>query len=151
MLIPEDIYRLVKQAMPIPCVDLIVIDKLGRALLVKRANYPALGEWWFPGGRVHFLETRHGAVKRKLAEECNLDAVAITELGSFDLIFPVTELEPAIHGITTLFLVRVAHTTNLKLDDQSNAADWRPPQAWLDEKLHPFVATALTNNPAKAL
>ena len=67
MLIPEDIYRLVKQAMPIPCVDLIVIDKLGRALLVKRANYPALGEWWFPGGRVHFLETRHGAVKRKLA------------------------------------------------------------------------------------
>ncbi len=148
MHIPEDIYHVVKQTMPIPCVDLVVLDRIGRVLLVKRANHPASGQWWFPGGRVHFLETRQAAALRKLREECNLNARAVTELGSLDVIFAGTRAEPPSHAIATLFLAQVEDATSLKLDRQSNAAEWRAPQAWLAETLDPYVAAALCRIPA---
>ena len=141
---------MVKETMPVPCVDLVVLDPIGRALLVKRVNHPAIGQWWFPGGRVHFLESREAAAARKLAEECNLVAVALTDLGSFDLIISGAELALPSHAITTLFLVRVVDTTNLRLDQQGSAAEWRAPQAWLGETLHPFVAGALRSIPPDA-
>jgi colanic acid biosynthesis protein WcaH len=148
MLIPEDIYRVVKQTMPIPCVDLVVLNRAGHVLLLKRANHPARGQWWFPGGRVHFLEDRQAAALRKLREECNLDAKAMTELGSFDLIMAGSGEEPPSHGITTVFLMQVEDATTLRLDLQSTAADWRVPHAWQAETLHPFVAGALRRVPA---
>ena len=143
MLIPEDIYRVVKHSMPIPCVDLVVLDPAGRALLVRRANDPARGQWWFPGGRVHYLETRQAAALRKLKDECNLEAGKIAELGCYDIFINGSGAQPASHGITTLYLIHVSEATNLRLDQQSEAAEWRSPHAWLATNLHPFVAAAL--------
>lgn len=147
MHIPEDIYRVVKRTMPIPCVDIVVLDRVGRVLLVKRANHPASDQWWFPGGRVHFLEARQATALRKLREECNLNATAVTELASLDVIIAGIGAEPPSHGITTLFLVQVEDVTSLRLDRQSNAAEWRTPRDWLAETLHPFVAAALLRIP----
>ena len=142
MFIPEDIYRVVRQSMPIPCVDLVILDQSGRVLLLKRANYPAQGQWWFPGGRVHFLEARQAAALRKLKEECNLDAAKVTELGGHDVIITGQGMPPS-HSITALFLVNVDQVADLRLDRQSQAAEWRGPQEWLAEGLHPFITSVL--------
>jgi len=141
--IEEGLYRKIVRVMPIPCVDLLVTDRTGRVLLVKRKNEPAKGQWWFPGGRVHHGETRAVAAKRKLWEECGLVPESVAEMGTYDLILPVPPPQEASHAITTLFLVRVSKTT-IGVDEQSAAADWRTFGDWKGDHLHPFVAEGLT-------
>lgn len=91
--------------MPIPCVDLLVLDSGGNVLLLKRSNAPAKGQWWFPGGRVHLGEARAAAALRKLREECGLDTIAAApeEILTADLILPHGQGCTS-HTITTVFI-----------------------------------------------
>lgn len=125
--------------MPIPCVDLLVVDNAGNILLVKRQNEPAKGQWWFPGGRVYYKEKRRDAAIRKLKEECNLNAINIQELGTYDLILEDTMTNSMVHGITTLFYMDVHNRESFKLDDQSIDSDWRTPKRWQKEEIHSFI------------
>jgi colanic acid biosynthesis protein WcaH len=139
MQIPQNIYAQIVRLMPIPCVDLLVKDEGGRVLLIKRANEPAKGQWWFPGGRVHFLETREQAAKRKLKEECGLEAFQMKEIGTYDVILDMPGDEKQRHGITSLFYVSVREKAEIILDAQSFAAEWRLQEDWLKVNLHQFV------------
>lgn len=144
MMIPEDIYAQIVRQMPIPCVDLIVEDDQGRVLLIKRADEPAKEQWWFPGGRVHYLETRMQAVVRKLREECGLEASQCSEIGTYDVILDIpSEIGPR-HGVTTLFHVNVGMQNDFTLDFHSSKADWRLPGEWLNEGLHSFIQKGLS-------
>ena len=143
MMIPEDIYSQIVHQMPIPCVDILVEDDQGRVLLIKRADEPAKEQWWFPGGRVHYLETRMQAVVRKLREECGLETSQLVEIGTYDVILEIPgEMGPR-HGVTTLFHVRVGMHKDFALDFHSSEADWRFPGEWLNEGLHFFVRQGL--------
>jgi colanic acid biosynthesis protein WcaH len=146
MMIDEILYNRILRVMPIPAVDLIVEDENRRILLARRANEPAKGMWWFPGGRVHFLETRVQAAKRKLQEECALMPVQMSELGTYDVIVERSD-DPAVkvHGISTLYRVRVNSKDGFVLDAQNSEADWQLPQEWLQLDLHPFVKEQLLN------
>lgn len=139
MHIPQNIYAKIVRIMPIPCVDLLVEDANGRILMVKRANDPAKGQWWFPGGRVHYLETREQAAKRKLKEECGLDALQVKEMRTYDVILDMPDDENPSHGITTLFYIRVRQQGSVVLDAQSLDSDWRTPEEWLCESFHFFI------------
>ncbi len=139
MILEENLYRQICRVMPIPCVDLIVEDARGRVLLLKRKNEPTRGQWWFPGGRVDFGETRFQAVGRKLKEECGLVAVKVQELGTYDLFF---DQEPK-HAITTIFQVAIQNPENLKLDGQSEQSDWRVPSDWEKVELNTFIKTII--------
>lgn len=147
MHIPENIYAQIVRLMPIPCVDLLVEDENGRILLIKRANEPAKGQWWFPGGRVHFLEKREKAAIRKLKEECGLEAFQITEAGTYDVIFDEMPLDSSCydsHGITTVFHV-VVNNKMVKLDKQSSLYAWKNINEWLTELDNEFLVTVLTS------
>ena len=144
MIISEDLYSQIRRVMPIPCVDLVVSDESDCVLLVKRKNEPARGQWWFPGGRVHYKETREAAAVRKLWEECGLEAVSIEELGTYDVILDMPSNNLPSHGITTLFHMRIRKCGTVQLDDQSVAADWRTFQQWQSEHLHSFVRDGLS-------
>jgi 8-oxo-dGTP diphosphatase len=61
----------------IRCVGAVVLDDVGRLLMVRRAKEPGQGRWSVPGGRVETGETDHQAVIREVAEETGL-AVEIT-------------------------------------------------------------------------
>jgi 8-oxo-dGTP diphosphatase len=63
---------------PLVGVGGVVIDQ-GRALLVRRAREPALGEWTIPGGLLEVGETLAAAVERELREETGL-VVRVVEL-----------------------------------------------------------------------
>ena len=71
-LIPEDIYRSFVDAMPVLCVDCIIVNEKGQYLLLKRMGEPLKGEWWTPGGRVLKGEKLENAVRRKIGEELGI-------------------------------------------------------------------------------
>lgn len=143
MIINKELYRQVLQIMPIPCVDLIVVDHNKRVLLARRTNEPAMGEWWFPGGRVHYLETRVDAAVRKLREECGLESDQLVELGAFDVIVERSDNSSKSHAITTLYFARVGSPPIFTLDSQNSEAEWRLPLEWLKMELHPFIQRGL--------
>jgi ADP-ribose pyrophosphatase YjhB (NUDIX family) len=142
-MLPEALFRQISQKLPIACVDLLIQDADGLILLVKRKNEPAAGCWWFPGGRIWFKEARKNAVRRKLLEETGLKTETINEMATFDLIFPDMPEGVPSHGITSLFHVSVNHS-NVKLDMQSEMAEWHSAEHWLATDLHPFMSQMLT-------
>jgi len=150
----EETYQRAIRALPIACVDLLVsrpkevgwyeLDE-DEVLLVRRANEPLAGHWWFPGGRIHLGETRLEAGKRKLKQECGLtqshdpkwlqkrvhDVIVERRDGSLS------------HSLTTVFWVEIEwiHSTVI-LDAQSIDHRWRSARAWLTDEsvsLHPWV------------
>ena len=138
MRIPEALFSQILQVMPIPCVDILVVNEKGDVLLVLRRNEPAAGQWWFPGGRVLFGELRCDAAKRKLEEECGISSTHFQEIGTFD-IFCDVGADKRFHSITTLYVVKVEAAREIRLDHQSSDARWLPLQRWLSHQLHPFV------------
>ena len=143
MNINKSLYQQIVQVMPIPCVDLIVADDHGQVLLARRKNEPAMGEWWFPGGRVHYLETRVDTAIRKLREECGLESDQLVELGTFDVIVERSDNGSKLHGVTTLYFARVGGDQICTLDSQNSEAEWRLPLEWLKIELHPFIECGL--------
>ena len=67
-MIEEILYNKIIDVIPIICVDGFII-KDSKILLLKRTNYPALGEWWVPGGRVLKNESLDSAIIRKIKDE----------------------------------------------------------------------------------
>ncbi|MDM8537357.1 NUDIX domain-containing protein [Desulfobacterales bacterium HSG17] len=57
---------------PIPAACIIVTDKTGRLLLVKRSVKPKIGLWCLPGGFMELGETPEQAALRELKEETGL-------------------------------------------------------------------------------
>ncbi len=135
--VPETLFRKIITVVPIACVDLLVVNRERNILMVKRKNEPAIGQWWFPGGRVHYGETRIDAAERKLKEECGLAIFKMEEFGTFDVILPLPEGNKS-HAITTVF---VMHTSgkNVVIDSQSNAYKWDSFENWSCKVLHPFI------------
>lgn len=139
MHIPDNIYSQITRLMPIPCVDLLAEDEKGRILLIKRSNEPVKGQWWFPGGRVHFLETREQAAIRKLKEECGLESFQVKEMSTDDVILDMPDDANPRHGISTLFHIKVRKQGDVVLDSQSHDSDWRTPEEWQSESIHFLV------------
>jgi ADP-ribose pyrophosphatase YjhB (NUDIX family) len=144
MRIPEELYQQFRRSMPLACVDLIVVDRGFRVLLLLRKTHPACGEWWFPGGRVLYLETRRQAALRKLREECGIHASSADEIGTYDVMLDDPGKGFTSHGVTTLFVIRANVTADTTLDAQSAARAWRTPERWRQEPLHDFVLAGLS-------
>lgn len=142
MWIEQKYFDIIKKSMPIPCVDILVMNNVGHILMVRRNNEPAKSEWWFPGGRIYYGETRKFAAQRKLKEECGIIVNALIEQGTYDLLLNYNNKKTS-HGITTLFKTKIA-TTKVYLDNQSSDYDWRKAKDWLKEDLNDFLITTLT-------
>jgi ADP-ribose pyrophosphatase YjhB (NUDIX family) len=143
MFIEETLYAEIIKSMPIPCVDLIVMDQVGRVLLLKRKNAPASNQWWFPGGRVLFGELRSDAARRKLRQECGLTQIkSLEELRTFDWFFSF-QGGKRVHSVTTLFKVVVDSDKEITLDEQSIDARWDYSKSWMLMELDPMVTQGL--------
>ncbi|MBI4945434.1 MAG: NUDIX hydrolase [Bacteroidetes bacterium] len=141
--IRDDLYNVILQSLSIPCVDLLVRNKKGEILLVKRKNEPEKDKWWVPGGRVHFGEKRTDTAIRKLKEECNLEGTHYTEIGNFEFVYNLKN-DRVIHNISSLYSVTV-NSENVTLDEQSSDFSWRSSDAWLRESLSEFITDIIKN------
>lgn len=143
--IPDDLYRQIINVMPIPCVDLIVEDSKGRILMLKRKNEPSKGQWWLPGGRIHFGESRIDAARRKLEEECGLKEKSLLEMGTFDLIYPPKKVRAYVtHGISTVFIVEVVPGI-VRADKRHSAGiKWGNSDYWLANTKDEYLRRILT-------
>lgn len=137
MHLPKEEYERIITIFPRVCVDILLTDTTGHVLLLKRTNQPAIGQWWFPGGRVHIGETRHQAAHRKLKEECVLPVGDLIELGSFDLFFEIDQ--HTYHDVTILFRRQIPAGTQIVLDSQASAMDWFYPGQCQELGLHQYV------------
>src|SRR5215510_12408575 len=81
MTLPHEEYKKVLSAIPIVCVDCLVVNENEEYLLVKRANPPLKGEYWVPGGRLYKNERILDAVHRKMREEIGIGVDVVTILG----------------------------------------------------------------------
>lgn len=70
-------------AQPVVGVGAVVVRD-GRALIVKRAHEPLLGEWSLPGGRIHLGESLIDAVRREVKEETGLEVHPGPIIETFD-------------------------------------------------------------------
>ena len=138
MLIERKEYERIIRIFPRVCVDILLVDTNGRVLLLKRSNQPAIGKWWFPGGRVHIGETRLQAAHRKLKEECALPVGELTELGSFDLFFEIEQT--TYHDVTILFRMQVTSGTKIVTDAEASSFGWFYPGQCRDLALDPYVS-----------
>ncbi|WP_193162437.1 GDP-mannose mannosyl hydrolase [Enterobacter ludwigii] len=58
---------------PLISVDLIILNKEGKALLGQRLNRPALSHWFVPGGRIFKDESFEAAFKRITKDELGIE------------------------------------------------------------------------------
>lgn len=72
----------------IPCVGAIVRDDVGRLLMIRRGQEPALGSWSLPGGRVEPGESDEEAVAREVAEETGLTVRVGALIGRIEIPAP---------------------------------------------------------------
>ncbi len=72
-----------------------VVIHSGRALLVRRAAPPLLGEWSIPGGLLEVGETLREGVARELREETGLVVRVVRLIDAFDRIFPADKKQAA--------------------------------------------------------
>lgn len=110
-------------ARPVPVVRLIVRDRGGKVLILRRAA-TAYGEgaWCLPGGKVDYGETVEQAVAKELREETTLTCESARFLFYQDSLPP----EPGgMHCINLYFECRVRG--ELVLNPESSASAWIGP------------------------
>lgn len=125
--IPEKLYRNIVSSVPTCCVDAVVVCD-NQFLLAKREKAPLKNHWWFPGGRLFFMESPKVGIKRKLKEELGINAVKRIELldvgenkyyqkGYFNL--------PS-HTINVVFLAEISkkEADKIRLDFQHSKFQW---------------------------
>ena len=146
--IRSELYNIILQAMSVPCVDILVTNKANEILLIKRKNAPAKDEWWIVGGRILFGEKRIDTAKRKVLEECGLEANSIKKLTDFEFVFN-TPGQQIIHNVSTIFQTQV-DSNQVKLDSQSSEYGWKSAEDWLKEPLDDFIKNLLINKTKKS-
>lgn len=133
--IPTELYQQIHAAVPIACVDIVLVHN-DQILLGQRTNQPAQGQLWFPGGRVHKGETRSAAAIRKALEETGLAVTLIAELGTEETIFPDGPFGTPTHTINTVFLATPDTPSPMSEDAQHDTLTWF---ATIPADVHPYV------------
>jgi 8-oxo-dGTP diphosphatase len=90
-----------------------------RALVVRRATPPLLGEWSIPGGMLELGEKLRDGMVREILEETGLTVEAGPVLDVFDSIFPDAEGRTQYHYVLVDFLCRAISGTAAASSDVS--------------------------------
>ena len=93
-------YEYPRPAMSVDIVVCRVIDEAEHLLLIQRKHDPFRGAWALPGGFMDEGETLEQAAARELKEETGLDAIQVTQIGTFSAV----DRDPRYRVISTAFV-----------------------------------------------
>lgn len=146
--IDEDFYKKSLEYLPILTIDLILQNKLGEFLLVKRSNHPLKGEFWTPGGRVHKGETLQHAAVRKCKEETGLDTQLLNWnfIGLFEGNFRKShfDLNCSTHTVSIVYHHQLNIDDNVVIDNQSS--DYKFSKSLPEKFIRLFQNSLITQN-----
>jgi colanic acid biosynthesis protein WcaH len=135
--IPAKTFAECLDRLPQVCVEVVVTHD-GGVLLAQRANPPAEGEWFWPGGRLYKGERLDGAARRVVGEELGLAVELDGRLGVEEHFWEAAAPDGADsrHTVNVVYEVSPADGLDVTLDDQHD--DWRLLRA-PDPDLHEYV------------
>jgi ADP-ribose pyrophosphatase YjhB (NUDIX family) len=81
------LYKQIMKRMPIASVE-AVIEINGALLFLRRKNMPAMGQWWFPGGRIKKGESLEETLSWEIKEETGLELVSSKLINVYSRVFP---------------------------------------------------------------
>jgi len=128
-LIERGLYQKISGSVPIVCVDLLILNRDKKLLLVKRRNHPLKGHWWVVGGRILLGETPTDAAYRKAKEEVGLELVKPSRFGCRFIGYYSDIYRENAFGkmrcqtISLVYRCR-SETETVRLDEQSSAYRW---------------------------
>lgn len=140
--IPEDQFESFTARLPECCVE-VVLEVDGAVLVAKRANEPAKGEWFWPGGRLRKGEILDKAAHRVANEELDIDVTLVRQLGVYSHFWETSAVGagPSRHTVNVVFHARpVGPSPSITLDDQHE--DYRFLSS-IESDLHTYVQTYL--------
>jgi len=122
-MIPVKDYRKAVELLPIFCVDIVIVNRDGDFLLVKRANHPLRRRYWVVGGRVHKGETGLQAAARKARQEVGLKLSRFELVGFYEGVFRQNpfNVPSGVHTVSVVYRARVRGDEKIRLDAQSTA------------------------------
>ena len=85
--IPSVLYDQIMKWVPIPSVEAVIVIE-GSLLFLRRKNKPAVGQWWFAGGRIHMGESLEETLHREVKEETGLQISAYKFINVYSRVFP---------------------------------------------------------------
>lgn len=123
-------FRTVVRSTPLVAIDLIFTDN-GRILLGRRANQPAKGSWFVPGGRIRKDETIATAIERIARAEthCPIRPDSTSMLGVYEHHYDDNVFADPDYG--THYVV-LAYRAELAADDQPRPDDQHGELRWWD-------------------
>ncbi|HEY0549074.1 MAG TPA: GDP-mannose mannosyl hydrolase [Verrucomicrobiae bacterium] len=135
MLNDTDFLQIV-DATPLVSIDLIVRNERAEVLLGRRANRPAQGMWFVPGGRIRKNERVKDALQRISARELGVTIAEAKLLGVFDHIYPDNFLGAP--GVNTHYVVlgmaaELRGDLTFTADEQHEELKWWPVEQLLAE------------------
>jgi|SRR3989344_521871 len=144
-LIPEDLYRQIREHVPIPCLDFVLFHK-GKVLLTYRTQEPAKGQWWVQGGRIFKHETFAQALQRLAKREIGSEIKVIKQIGAYEFHSEQANFggKTGTHDVAVIFLaVPLDENFTISLDETHSKFKWVD---HIEESLHPYVKTALKDS-----
>lgn len=124
--IPQKLWRNIVINMPIVSIDLVVKTNRG-ILLGKRANKPAKGKLFVPGGRLKKNECITDAVHRIAETEIDIDVEIIKNIGVYEHFYDMSDIDDSVskHYIAHAFIVE-SNNQNFNKDFQHDEFKFYP-------------------------
>lgn len=123
MYMTDNQFRIVLNSTPLVSIDLLIINNENKVLVGLRANRPALGFWFVPGGRIRKGESISRAFLRlthsELGQSFTLEQARL--LGAFDHLYSdsVYGAEPTTHYVALGYRFQVTELHNLPLQQHT--------------------------------
>jgi len=140
--IPESDFATCLSHFPQPCVDLVV-EHDGGVLLARRTNEPAVGRWFWPGGRLRKGEGLAAASRRVAREELGLAVAVREQLGASEHHWETSAVDGVDRRHTVPVVYRVTPTDGLDVDLDDQHDDWRllcEPEPGLHEYVRAYLS-----------
>ncbi len=133
--VPSALYDQIVRLMPIASVEaVIVID--GSLLFLRRKNRPAVGQWWFPGGRIHRGESFEETLHREVKEETGLEIESYRFIKAYSRVFPER------HDITIAYLCKCKES---KIELDSEHSEYKLFKK-IPKDLHPYLLETIKDS-----